>query len=146
MSEVKLPLRSRIAVVITSYNYRDYVIEAVDSVLAQTRVAEAVVVVDDGSSDGSGELLRERYAAEPRVSLLFGPNAGQLSAATRTSMHATCSLLVTSALGGCPRITTLLPSRVSSTSIRVQASATKVASDGVSFSCSGHDLNKKAVL
>lgn len=83
MSEVKLPLRSRIAVVITSYNYRDYVIEAVDSVLAQTRAADTIVVVDDGSSDGSAELLRARYAAEPRVTLLFGPNGGQLSAFRR---------------------------------------------------------------
>lgn len=71
------------AVVITSFNYRDYVIEAVESVLAQTRPAAMVVVVDDGSTDGSDVLLRDRYGADPRVTLISSPNGGQLSAFQR---------------------------------------------------------------
>lgn len=77
------PARTRFMVVVTSHNYRDFVIEAVDSALAQTRAPEAVVVVDDGSTDGSAELLRERYASDPRVTLLCGPNTGQLGAFRR---------------------------------------------------------------
>ncbi len=71
------------AVVITSYNYRDYVIEAVEGVLGQTRAVRQVVVVDDGSTDGSDALLQEHYADDDRVTLVFAPNGGQLHAMQR---------------------------------------------------------------
>jgi glycosyltransferase involved in cell wall biosynthesis len=71
------------AVVITSYNYRDYVLEAVESALAQSRRAVQVIVVDDGSTDGSDALLRERYGRDERVTLISGANGGQLSAFQR---------------------------------------------------------------
>lgn len=71
------------AVVITSYQYRAYVEEAVRSVLAQTRPAKQVIVVDDGSRDGSVELLRQTFGNDPRVTLVFGENGGQLVAFQR---------------------------------------------------------------
>ncbi|GAB3380074.1 glycosyltransferase family 2 protein [Lysobacter fragariae] len=74
---------TRIAVVVTSYNYRQYVTEAIDSALAQGRPAAQIVVVDDGSTDGSAELLRERYGHHPLVTLLCAPNGGQLAAFQR---------------------------------------------------------------
>ncbi|WP_077443086.1 glycosyltransferase family 2 protein [Rhodanobacter sp. C05] len=78
------------AVVITSYNYRDFVLEAVESALAQSRKALQVIVVDDGSTDGSDLLLRERYGADERVTLISGINGGQLSAFQRgvNAVHA----------------------------------------------------------
>jgi glycosyltransferase involved in cell wall biosynthesis len=74
---------TRIAVIVTSYNYRDYVAEAVDSALAQSRVPAQVIVVDDGSTDGSPDLLKERYGNDPRVTLLCTENGGQLAAFQR---------------------------------------------------------------
>jgi glycosyltransferase involved in cell wall biosynthesis len=71
------------AVVVTCYNYRDFVVEAVDSALAQTRAPKQVVVVDDGSRDGSQDVLRERYGDDPRVTLLMCENGGQLVAFQR---------------------------------------------------------------
>lgn len=47
----------RISVFITSYNQRDLLAEAVDSVLTQTRPASQIIIVDDASSDGSRELI-----------------------------------------------------------------------------------------
>lgn len=70
-------------VVVTCYNYRDFVVEAVDSALAQTRPPKRIVVVDDGSKDGSQDLLRERYGSDPRVTLLMCENGGQLVAFQR---------------------------------------------------------------
>ncbi|WP_426701684.1 glycosyltransferase family 2 protein [Rhodanobacter sp. Col0626] len=71
------------AVVVTSYNYRDFVGMAVDSALAQTRAPAQIIVVDDGSTDGSPDYLRERYGDDPRVTLLCGENGGQLVAFQR---------------------------------------------------------------
>ncbi|MFA6232254.1 MAG: glycosyltransferase family 2 protein [Rhodanobacter sp.] len=77
------PTATRFAVVITSYNYRDFVIEAIESALAQTRRPAQVIVVDDGSTDGSDVLLRERYAQDDRVTLICTTNEGQLAAFQR---------------------------------------------------------------
>ena len=68
------------AVIVTNYNYARYVVEAVDSALAQTRAPRQVIVVDDGSTDDSVERLQQRYRNDPRVILHCGPNAGQLGA------------------------------------------------------------------
>lgn len=48
-----------VSVVIPSYNHKRFVGQAVDSVRAQTHADVEIVVVDDGSSDGSFEFLRE---------------------------------------------------------------------------------------
>ena len=60
----------RLSVVIPTYNRRDLVSRAVDSVLEQTG-ADAdnlqVIVADDGSTDGTAQMIAERYAADPRV-------------------------------------------------------------------------------
>jgi glycosyltransferase involved in cell wall biosynthesis len=66
--------------VVTCYNYRQYVREAVDSALAQRLKPLEVIVVDDGSTDGSREQLAESYGESAGVKLLFKNNGGQLSA------------------------------------------------------------------
>ena len=86
-------LPGSLAVVITSYNYRRYVVDAIESVMSQTRAPRQVIVVDDGSTDGSAELLRARYAANPRVTLLCGPNTGQLGAFVRGVEHTDADIL-----------------------------------------------------
>ena len=70
----------RFSVVITVFNLREYVGEATDSVLAQTRGVDEIVLVDDGSTDGSGEWLEKEYASYANVEVLRKPNGGQLSA------------------------------------------------------------------
>jgi len=69
----------RITCLVNSYNYRRFVSEAVDSALLQSRRVDQIVVVDDGSTDGSADLLRDRYGDEPRVEIVSQPNGGQLS-------------------------------------------------------------------
>lgn len=60
-----------VSAIVPSYNYAAYVVEAVESCLAQTFADLEVVVVDDRSTDDSPRLLRERYADHPRVRLLL---------------------------------------------------------------------------
>lgn len=71
------------SVVVTNYNYGAFVCEAVDGALAQSRAPLQVIVVDDGSTDGSPALLAQRYGGDARVMLLMGENAGQLAAFRR---------------------------------------------------------------
>ncbi len=54
-----------ISVVIVNYNYRRFLAQAIDSALAQTHPQVEVIVVDDGSNDGSLALL-ESYGARIR--------------------------------------------------------------------------------
>jgi glycosyltransferase involved in cell wall biosynthesis len=51
----------RISLVITSYNQREYLSEAIESALSQTVPYFEIIVTDDGSHDGSQELI-QRYA------------------------------------------------------------------------------------
>ncbi|HSH42523.1 MAG TPA: glycosyltransferase family A protein [Arenicellales bacterium] len=55
--------RHLLTVVIPNYNYGSYIGEAVDSVLAQDYEPVELIVVDDGSSDESVAVVRERLAA-----------------------------------------------------------------------------------
>lgn len=53
------------SVLIPAYNAEAYLEECLDSVLAQTHRNLQVVVIDDGSTDGTAEIL-DRYAAKDR--------------------------------------------------------------------------------
>ena len=68
----------RVSVVIPVYNSEDYVAEAIEGVLNQTYQDYEVIVVDDGSTDGSAAVVRSFGDA---VRYIFQPNAG-VSAAT----------------------------------------------------------------
>jgi len=56
-----------VSVVVPAYNAMPDVLEAVESALSQERPASEVVVVDDRSSDGTGDALRTRFGDRVRV-------------------------------------------------------------------------------
>ena len=68
----------RFSIVITCFNQRDFIAAAVDSALAQTHRANEVIVVDDGSVDGSREIL-QRYSDAIQLAV-FPTNRGPLEA------------------------------------------------------------------
>lgn len=77
-----------VSVVIPTYNRADRVGRAIDSVLAQTHETIEAVVVDDGSTDHTAELITNRYGADPRVRYMTQPNRG-VSAARNCGLAAT---------------------------------------------------------
>lgn len=67
----------RASVIISSYNYAQYLPAAIESALGQTYPNTEVIVVDDGSTDGSGAVIT-RYG--DRVRPVLKGNGGQASA------------------------------------------------------------------
>ncbi|CAB3808628.1 glycosyltransferase family 2 protein [Paraburkholderia fynbosensis] len=68
---------NHVTVAICNYNYERYLVEAIDSALAQDYPGTEVLVIDDGSTDGSRAVI-EQYGT--RISSIFKPNGGQVSA------------------------------------------------------------------
>jgi glycosyltransferase involved in cell wall biosynthesis len=68
-------IKGLVSVIIPTYNRRDFVMVAVESVLAQTYGNVEAIVVDDGSSDGTGEFVRGRCGGDPRVRYVWQDNA-----------------------------------------------------------------------
>lgn len=57
----------KVSAVIPAFNRRDYLPRAIDSALAQTIPVGEILVIDDGSTDGSAEFLESRYGNRVRV-------------------------------------------------------------------------------
>lgn len=66
-----------VSVVICNFNYGQYVSEAINSALNQTVAAKEVIVVDDGSTDQSRDVIR---SFGDRVQFVAKENGGQMSA------------------------------------------------------------------
>lgn len=75
-----------VTVVVPVYQVEDYVAECLESVLAQTHANLEVVVVDDGSTDGSMDVVRRVAGDDPRVVVVTQANAG-LGAARNTGVR-----------------------------------------------------------
>ncbi|MEM7275972.1 MAG: glycosyltransferase family 2 protein [Actinomycetota bacterium] len=69
---------ARITIGIPVYNSSATISEAIDGIVAQTRTDWRLVVADNASTDGTAEVVAERAAADPRISLIRQPrNLGQ---------------------------------------------------------------------
>lgn len=62
----------RFSIVIPTYNRRAFIAKAIDSALAQSFGDFEIIVVDDGSSDDTGEIVREIH--DPRVRYHYKEN------------------------------------------------------------------------
>jgi len=65
-----------LSVVVPVYNVREWLRPAMDSVLSQSLTDLQVIVVDDGSSDGSADVIREYAARDERIQIVTKENAG----------------------------------------------------------------------
>jgi glycosyltransferase involved in cell wall biosynthesis len=80
---------ARISVVMPCFNAAPYIDEAIESVLGQTYPQVELVVVDDGSTDGSSEILQRLASENPeRITLIYQNRAGPFAARNRALAHA----------------------------------------------------------
>ncbi len=79
---------ARVSVVIPLYNHAAYIAEAVDSVIAQGSIVKELVVLDDGSTDASADVMAQLRRRDQRIRFERQANQGA---------HAT----INTALGSC---------------------------------------------
>jgi glycosyltransferase involved in cell wall biosynthesis len=64
-----------VTVYVVNHNYGRFIERAVDSVLQQTMQNFELIIIDDGSSDGSQEII-ERYAEYDKIQIILQHNKG----------------------------------------------------------------------
>ena len=72
MSKLSKPL---VTVYITNYNYGDYVQQAIESVLGQSFQDIELIIIDDGSTDGSSDII-SRYEDVSKIICIHQENRG----------------------------------------------------------------------
>jgi len=82
-----MPAKNRISVIIPVFNRQRMIVECLASVAAQTRVPDVIVVVDDGSTDGTGDVAGRWVDARPDAArwhlLRLSANVGAAAARNR---------------------------------------------------------------
>jgi glycosyltransferase involved in cell wall biosynthesis len=71
--------RTTTTCIISNHNYARFVGEAIEGALRQTVPFDEIIVVDDGSTDGSLDLVETNYGRHPVVQIIGKENRGQLS-------------------------------------------------------------------
>lgn len=69
-------LKPSISVIITVFNKKNYIRKCIQSILNQTYHNIEVIIIDDGSSDGSGEICDELNKLEDRLTVIHQMNLG----------------------------------------------------------------------
>jgi len=82
-------MNDKISIIIPAYNIRDYLGPTLDSVLAQTYDNLEIIVVDDGSRDGTGTVADAYAAGDGRIRVIHQENGGVTSARLRGVAEAT---------------------------------------------------------
>ena len=66
-----------VAVIIPAYNAERYIAETIDSVIAQTYSDWEMIVVDDGSTDNTKNIVNEYVKQDSRIKYIYQENASQ---------------------------------------------------------------------
>jgi peptidoglycan-N-acetylglucosamine deacetylase len=69
-----------LSVIIPAHNEAKVIATSIERILASDYPDLEVIVVDDGSSDGTSAVVQNRYGASPRVKLITTPNGGKANA------------------------------------------------------------------
>ena len=73
---------------------RAFVQRAIESVRAQTKPVDEILVVDDGSTDGTYQRCVEAFADEPRVRVFTKPNTGKPDALNFGALHTSSEIVI----------------------------------------------------
>ena len=74
------------SVIIPIYNVEEYLAKCIDSVLAQEYESYEILLIDDGSTDGTAELCDALAIEDPRICVIHQNNHG-ISASRNTGLN-----------------------------------------------------------
>ncbi len=69
----------KVSVLVSNYNYGDYIGQAIESVLEQTYESFELISATDGSTDNSRRVVAEYCGRDYRIHLIAKENGGQAS-------------------------------------------------------------------
>ena len=78
-----------VSVIIPIYNTAAYLRKALDSICGQTLKELEIILIDDGSTDGSRGIIEEYAKRDARIRWYAQPNQGLSVARNRGLLHAT---------------------------------------------------------
>ncbi len=78
--------RPKVSVIVPAYNVETYIGECLADLLVQSERQLEILVVDDGSSDGTAKIIEQQAKNDPRIKLLKQANAG-VSAARNAGLE-----------------------------------------------------------
>ena len=79
---------AKISIIVPVYNTAKYLERCVDSIVAQTYTDWELLLIDDGSTDRSGDICDRYAASDPRIQAFHKPNGGISSARNLGLDHA----------------------------------------------------------
>jgi peptidoglycan-N-acetylglucosamine deacetylase len=86
--------KPEVTVMIPAYNEETVIVDTVRSALASVYPRLEILVIDDGSSDRTAELVRANFGRDPRVRLLLQPNRGKPAALNHALAEAMGEIVV----------------------------------------------------
>jgi peptidoglycan-N-acetylglucosamine deacetylase len=86
--------KPEVTVMIPAYNEETVIVDTVRSALASVYPKLEILVIDDGSTDRTAELVRANFGRDPRVRLLLQPNRGKPAALNHALAEATGEIVV----------------------------------------------------
>lgn len=87
-------MKPHVSIIMPAYNAAHTIEESIQSVLAQTYEAWELVVVDDGSTDGTQAVVSQLLAQEPRIRLLQQPTNQGVAAARNRGIAQTTGVMI----------------------------------------------------
>ena len=78
----------KISIIVPVYNVAPYLRQCLDSLVGQTYRNIEIICIDDGSTDGSGEMLNQYAESDARISVFHIENAGVSSARNKALLYA----------------------------------------------------------
>ncbi len=72
-------MSSHISIILPAYNAKQYIEASVDSILQQSLTDFELIIIDDGSTDGTQQLVQQLTAKDQRIRLVQRPNKGLIT-------------------------------------------------------------------
>lgn len=73
-------IKSQISVIVPVYNVEQFLPKCLDSIIGQTYPNLQIILVDDGSTDGCGEICDEYARKDNRIKVIHQENSGTVKA------------------------------------------------------------------